>query len=326
VLQDCLLIAEAWDAGGLYQVGSFPNYRRWSEWNGRYRDTARRFLKGDPGMVGDLAKRVVGSPDLYHGRGTHSSINFLTCHDGFTLADMVSYNDKHNEANGEGNRDGANDNNSWNGGAEGPTTDPEVLSLRNRQMKNAMVLLLTSQGVPMILSGDEVGRSQQGNNNAYCHDSVLSWFDWSLVDQNGELLRFVRNCIGFRLATPLLRTRHHPRGAEVNGYPDVSWHGTRAWNADWSEESRLLAVLRSGELADGEAGFLYIALNAHWAANLLELPILPADLRWHVFANTSVAAPDDVATPGLEPVLPDQSWITIGPRAALVLVGRRLTS
>src|SRR5205814_4500035 len=300
VLQDCLLIAEAWDAGGLYQVGSFPNYYRWSEWNGKYRDTVRRFLKGDEGVVGDLAQRLVGSPDLYSDRGTHSSINFITCHDGFTLADMFSYNDKHNEANGEDNRDGANDNNSWNCGVEGPTDDPEVNRLRTRQMKNAMLLLFASQGVPMILAGDEVGRSQQGNNNAYCHDGPLTWFDWSLTDRNAELLRFVNACIEFRKAHPVLRAREHPAGADraEAGYPDVSWHGVQPWAADWSPTSRLLAMMRSGRGPDGDVDHVYLAANAHWEGHTVGLPSLPPGLRWHLFVDTTAAAPADVAAAG----------------------------
>jgi isoamylase len=325
VLQDCLLIAEAWDAGGLYQVGSFPNYYRWSEWNGKYRDTVRRFLKGDEGVVGDLAARMVGSPDLYSDRGTHSSINFITCHDGFTLADMVSYNDKHNEANGEDNRDGANDNNSWNCGVEGPTDDPGVNRLRTRQMKNAMLLLFASQGVPMILAGDEVARSQQGNNNAYCHDGPLTWFDWSLTDRNTELLRFVRGCIAFRKAHPLLRAREHPVGADraEAGYPDVSWHGVQPWAADWSPTSRLLAMMRSGRGPDGDVDHVYLAANAHWEGHAVELPALPPGLRWHLFADTAAAAPADVAVAGQEPELADQRSIEVGPRAAVLLVARR---
>jgi glycogen operon protein len=325
ILQDCLLIAEAWDAGGLYQVGSFPNYFRWSEWNGKYRDTVRRFLKGDEGVVGELAARLVGSPDLYSSRGTHSSINFITCHDGFTLADLVSYNDKHNEANGEDNRDGANDNNSWNCGAEGPTDDPEVNRLRTRQKKNAMLLLLTSQGVPMLLAGDEVGRTQQGNNNAYCHDGPLTWFDWSLVDTNAELLHFVRECIGFRKEHPLLRRREHPDGTDRagTGYPDVSWHGMRAWDADWSPGSRLLAMMHSGRRADGDVDHVYLAANAHWEGHAVELPALPPGLRWHLFADTSAPAPGDVAVAGKEPPLVDQSSIAVGPRSVVVLVAHR---
>ena len=202
VLGKTKLIAEAWDAGGLYQVGTFPAYGRWAEWNGKYRDCVRKFLKGDMGQVGDMAQRLLGSPDLYPTRGPTASINFVTCHDGFTLADLVSYNDKHNEANGEENRDGANDNHSWNCGVEGPTDDPQILALRRRQIKNALAMLLLSQGVPMLLMGDEVGRTQQGNNNAYCHDSPLTWLDWSLQEQNAELFRFCQQTDRLSPAAP----------------------------------------------------------------------------------------------------------------------------
>ncbi|MFI6177587.1 glycogen debranching protein GlgX [Nonomuraea sp. NPDC051191] len=323
LLRDCLLIAEAWDAGGLYQVGSFPGYQRWSEWNGRYRDALRRFLKADPGSAGELATRLVGSPDLYASRGTLASVNFVTCHDGFTLADLFAYDGKHNEANGEDNRDGNDDNLSWNCGAEGPTRDPEVLALRGRQAKNAMLLLLLSQGIPMILAGDEVGRTQHGNNNAYCHDGPLSWFDWGLAERNGELLRFVRECVAFRAAHPMVRDRRHPCGDEgAGGLPQVSWHGERAGEPDWSEGSALVAMLRSGTAAGGGGEHLYLAANAHWEARELELPALPDGAVWHLFADTGAAAPEDVHTPGQEPPLADQRRIVVGPRAAVALVGR----
>ena len=210
VLAKTKLIAEAWDAAGLYQVGSFPAYGRWAEWNGRYRDCVRKFLRGDFGQVNEIATRVVGSPDLYAGRGATASINFVTCHDGFTLADLVSYDDKHNEANGEDNLDGANDNNSWNCGVEGPTDDPAINALRRRQMKNAFVMLMVSQGMPMIQMGDECGRTQQGNNNAYCHDGPLTWFDWTLPERNNELLRFCQRMIRFRQQHPALKSPLHP--------------------------------------------------------------------------------------------------------------------
>src|SRR5581483_8092694 len=192
ILAKCNLIAEAWDAGGLYQVGSFPAFGRWAEWNGKYRDSVRRFIKGDEGMVPEIMQRVEGSPDLYGGaaRGATASINFITAHDGFTLRDLVSYNDKHNEANGENNNDGANDNESWNCGAEGDTDDPGVIELRGRQIRNALAILMVSQGVPMILMGDEVGRTQHGNNNTYCLDNELNWLDWTMVEKSADLLRF----------------------------------------------------------------------------------------------------------------------------------------
>ncbi|WP_306210621.1 glycogen debranching protein GlgX [Actinoplanes sp. RD1] len=324
LLRDCVLIAEAWDAGGLYQVGAFPNYGRWSEWNGKYRDTVRDFLRGTPGKVGDLATRLVGSPDLYGTRGTTASVNFITCHDGFTLHDLVAYNSKHNEANGEGNRDGNDDNASWNCGAEGPTDDPAVLELRLRQMKNALLVLLTSQGIPMLYSGDEVARGQGGNNNAYCHDSPISWFDWSLVSRNAELLEFTRRCIAFRKAHPQLRAPLHPTGQDTGtGLPDVSWHGVRAWEADWSGDSRLLGLLRAGLGTDGASDFVYQVSNAHWEAHDVELPGLPEGFRWHLFADTSHADPatGGVAAPGAEPAQPGRSYL-VGPRSTVVLVGR----
>jgi isoamylase len=317
VLGRTKLIAEAWDAGGLYQVGTFPAYGRWAEWNGKYRDSVRKFLKGDPGLVGDMATRLVGSPDLYQGRGATASVNFVTCHDGFTLADLVSYNDKHNEANGEENRDGANDNNSWNCGAEGPTDDRAVNDLRRRQIENALTMLFVSQGVPMLLMGDECGQTQQGNNNTYCHDSPLTWLDWGLVQKNAELFRFCQRLIRFRKQHPVLRHPRHPGP----GAPDVVWHGVRAWNADWSSGSRVLAFQRTGPAAGG-LDAVYVALNMHWENLDLELPSPPPGLRWHVFANTSMAAPEDVWEPGQEPPLADQGKFLVGGRAVIVLVAR----
>jgi glycogen operon protein len=328
ILARCKLIAEAWDAGGLYQVGSFPAFGRWAEWNGKYRDAVRRFIKGDEGLVGEMATRIQGSPDLYEwaGRGPRASINFVTCHDGFTLADLVSYNDKHNEANGEGNQDGANDNNSWNCGWEGPTSDPAINALRLRQMKNALAILLTSHGVPMLLMGDEVGRTQAGNNNAYCHDSPLNWFDWRLVDRNAELLRFVSRCIAFRHAHPVLRARQHLRNADYvgSGIPDVSWHGEQPWAPDWSAGSRRLAFMLCGRHAFGGAATdddIYVAMNMHWDAAAFGLPAPRPGSQWRVFANTGAAAPGDVFDPGTEPPL-SQDWILMGPRSIAILVGR----
>ncbi|MDH6574769.1 glycogen debranching protein GlgX [Kitasatospora sp. MAP5-34] len=313
VLRHCKLIAEAWDAAGLYEVGSFPDYGRWAEWNGQYRDTVRRFLKGDPGTAGELATRVVGSPDLYTGRGTAASVNFVTAHDGFTLHDLVSYNDKHNEANGEGNADGANDNNSWNCGAEGPTEDPEIQRLRMRQMKNAMAILLTSQGVPMLLAGDELARTQAGNNNTYCQDNELSWQDWSPHETGEELYRFVRSLIAFRHAHPLLRGADHPG---VCSGSDVSWHGTRAWEPDWSADSRLLAVLRTGDEQ------IYVAMNSHWEPHDLELPTPQSGTDWYLVADTAAEPPYDIHQPGAEPPLTDPGHYRIAPRSTVILLAR----
>jgi glycogen operon protein len=326
VLAKCKLIAEAWDAGGLYQVGTFPAYGRWAEWNGKYRDALRRFLKGDAGMVGEVAQRLQGSPDLYAWRGPTASINFITCHDGFTLADLVTYDHKHNQANGENNNDGANDNYSWNCGWEGPSADPAINALRQRQIKNAIAMLLVSQGVPMILMGDEIGHTQQGNNNTYCQDNQLSWMDWTQVQSNADLLRFVSRCIAFRHAHPVLRNRDHFRNTDyaASGYPDISWHGTQAWNADWSDSSRTLAFMLCGKHARAgtqQDGYIYVAMNMHWEALTFELPGLPQDLHWHVFANTGATPPDDSYAPGSEPLLSDQGQILVGGRSVIILVG-----
>jgi isoamylase len=329
VLAKCKLIAEAWDAGGLYQVGSFPAFGRWAEWNGKYRDCMRRFLKGDPGMVGEVSQRLQGSPDIYArgGRGPNASINFIACHDGFCLADLVSYNDKHNEANGENNNDGTNDNNSWNCGWEGPTDDPDINALRKRQMKNALAMLLISRGIPMILMGDEVGRTANGNNNTYCHDNALNWLDWSLVDENADLFRFTRNCIAFRHAHPVLRSNEFFRNRDDtgNGYDDITWHGVQPWNADWSDSSRVLAFMLCGEHAKGGTetdNYIYVAMNMYWDALPFELPDLPDEMKWHIFADTSAAPPEDSWTLGTEPLLEDQHQFLVGGRSVVILVGR----
>jgi glycogen operon protein len=329
ILAKCKLIAEAWDAGGLYQVGSFPAYGRWAEWNGKYRDTLRKFLKGSPGQIGEMSQRLQGSPDLYWGRGATASVNFITCHDGFTLNDMVSYNEKHNQANGEDNRDGANDNESWNCGWEGPTDDPNIIALRRRQMKNALAMLMVSQGVPMLLMGDEVARTQNGNNNTYCHDNELNWFDWSLVEQNADLFTFVKRLIAFRKAHPMLRRGAHlgSQLSQGDGQAQISWHGTQAWNVDWSDGNRMLAFLLSGQLKQSQAGaqlddFLFVAMNMHWEGHGFELPKLPDNLKWHVFANTSMPSSEDIWELGSEPLLSDQDQVFVGDRSVVILVGR----
>ncbi|MEB3227737.1 MAG: glycogen debranching protein GlgX [Synechocystis sp.] len=327
ILAKCKLIAEAWDAGGLYQVGSFPAYGRWAEWNGKYRDGLRKFLKGD-GSVGDVAQRLQGSPDLYagSGRAPATSINFITCHDGFTLMDLVSYNEKHNEANGENNNDGGNDNDSWNCGWEGPTDDPHINALRNRQIKNALTLLMVSQGVPMLLMGDEVGRTKYGNNNTYCHDNELNWLDWTLLEKHSDLLRFTQNLIAFRNAHPVLRNAQHYQNRDYvgSGIPDISWHGTQAWYADWSSAHVIACMLcgkhaKSGTQPDNT---LYIALNMHWEAHWFELPQIPDGSQWHVFANTGSASPLDIHRPGDEIVLENQQGLLLGDRSVVVLVSK----
>lgn len=327
VLAKCKLVAEAWDAGGLYQVGSFPAYGRWAEWNGKYRDAVRKFLKGEAGLVGEMAQRLQGSPDLYLSRGPTASVNFITAHDGFTLMDMVSYNDKHNWANGENNNDGANDNESWNCGWEGPTDDPGIDALRRRQIKNALAMLMVSQGIPMILMGDEVGRTQQGNNNTYCQDNELNWMDWTLLESNADLFRFFKHMIAFRHAHPVLRNRWHFSNRDYvgSGYADITWHGAKAWSADWSDSSRTIAFMLCGKHARGGAvqdNYVYVAINVHWEAHWFDLPGLPAGMQWHVAANTGAPSPDDIWAPGQEPLLSDQGGLLVGDRSVVVLVGK----
>ncbi|MGX8706354.1 MAG: glycogen debranching protein GlgX, partial [bacterium] len=232
VLGRCLLIAEAWDAGGLYQVGHFPAFGRWAEWNGKYRDCLRRFIKGGAECLPELILRIRGSDDLYAQRGPAASINFVTCHDGFTLYDLVSYNEKHNEDNGEDNRDGSNDNLSWNCGAEGDTNNAAVNALRFRQMKNLLTVLLTSRGIPMLLSGDEFANTQYGNNNAYCQDNEISWLDWSTLEKHRDLYDYARRLIAFRQAHPVFRADHYDLSHNGTGYPELSFHGTLPWNID----------------------------------------------------------------------------------------------
>ncbi len=329
VLGKCKLIAEAWDAGGLYQVGSFPAYGRWAEWNGKYRDDMRKFLKGEMGIVGAIAQRLQGSPDMYgyNGRGPSASINFITCHDGFTLYDSFSYNDKHNEANGEDNRDGANDNESWNCGWEGETDNPEIIALRKQLIKNALTALMVSRGVPMILMGDELGRTKNGNNNTYCQDNDLNWLDWSLLEKNSDLFLFAKSIIAFRNAHPVLRYHEHFHNADIvgSGCADITWHGTRAWNADWSGTSRALAFMLCGKHAKGgsvEDDQIYVAMNTYWDALDFEVPSPPQGTKWHVAVNTGMPSPDDIFAPGMEPALSNQSNITVGARSVVVLVGR----
>ncbi len=328
ILAKCKLIAEAWDAGGLYQVGSFPAYGRWAEWNGKYRDCLRKFLKGDMGQVGELSQRLLASPDLYAGRGATASVNFITAHDGFTLYDMFAYNEKHNLANGEGGQDGANDNNSWNCGWEGETDDPGVNALRKRQIKNAIAILMVSQGVPMVLMGDELGRTQTGNNNTYCHDNELSWVDWSLKEKNSGIYNFVKNMIHFRHSHPALRNRWHLSHQDHagSGYADITWHGMKAWQPDYSSESRTIAFMLCGKNARGGLqpdDYIYVAMNMHWETHWFELPVLPEAMQWYAFANTAAIDGDEIVVPGREHLLDNQSGLLVGDRSVVVLVGRQ---
>ena len=336
VLGNTKLIAEAWDAAGLYQVGTFPAWGRWAEWNGKYRDDVRKFVKSDPGMVSALASRMMGSPDIYQGSGRapYHSINFVTCHDGFTLADLVSYNDKHNKANGEEGRDGANDNLSWNCGWEGPTSVrdsipdaayslKEVNSLRRRQAKNFAAILLLSRGIPMILAGDEMGRTQLGNNNAYCQDNETSWVDWNLAHKNADLLRFFKLLIKFRKSHPALRYGSFTQQEGESGFP-ITWHGVKPGKPDWSWESRNLAVQISEKTPYTASGMtdIYIAANAHWEALRIELPKLAGSRRWLRVVDTVLESPEDIAEEGKEPCLDDQNVHEISPRSVVVLIGK----
>jgi len=326
VLAQTKLIAEAWDAAGLYQVGTFPSWGRWAEWNGRYRDDLRRYVRGEAGMVSALATRLLGSADLYmlNDREPWHSINFITCHDGFSLADMVAYDTKHNEANGEENRDGFDENLSWNCGVEGPTDDPAVLSLRSRQVRNFATLLLLSHGVPMILSGDEVGRSKRGNNNSYCQDNDLSWFDWTLTETNASLLRFFRLLIRFRAEHPILRRATFGSSGEDSLQPCVEWHGVALHQPDWSQNSRTLAMHLHGR-PNGVYEHIYLISNAHWEAHEFELPVA-AGWRWLRVVDTSLESPDDIAEPGAEKALPNPRQYCVGPRSTVVLVGQPLSA
>jgi glycogen operon protein len=314
------VIAEAWDAAGLYQIGHFPG-DRWAEWNGRYRDDVRRFVKGDPGLVAAVAMRLAGSSDLYQWRGQLpvNSINFVTCHDGFTLNDLVSYNGKHNEANGEGNRDGINENLSWNCGIEAESTDPTVETLRNRQVRNFAAILMLSRGIPMIVAGDEVRRTQKGNNNAYCQDNETSWFDWRLVERYRDLFRFWKLMIEFRKRHAALHRGQFFSGARnERGLKDVAWHGTKLDSPGWNDpEGRALGVTLAGFGGDGD---IHVMLNMYWESLDFELPSA-AGRTWLRAVDTSQPSPLDIAEFGVEaPVFGNQ--YRVEGRSVVVLVNR----
>jgi isoamylase len=292
------LIAEAWDAAGLYQVGSFPGYR-WGEWNGRYRDVIRRFVRGDKGLISEVATRICGSSDLYEhqGRLPISSINFVTCHDGFTLYDLFSYNQKHNVANGENNQDGGNENYSYNCGAEGDTADLAILQMRRRQAKNVFAILLLSQGVPMFLAGDEFLNSQQGNNNAYCQDNSLSWLDWEIAAQNADMLQFVREMIALRKRHPSIMRRRFLTGKLIEGknIPDISWHGAAIDQPRWDDgENRILAFTLAG--CDQAEADIHVVMNMSDQDESVELPVIKGR-TWCLAVDTSLPALQDVYPP-----------------------------
>lgn len=287
VLGKMKLIAEAWDAGGLYQVGSFPSWNRWAEWNGRYRDDMRSFLKGDDGMAGNAITRITGSRDLYspESRGHKASVNFLTCHDGFTLYDLYSYNEKHNEKNGWNNTDGDNNGHSWNCGAEGETDDPNVNGLRRRLIKNAFAALLCSRGPAMFFAGDEFCNTQFGNNNAYCQDNIISWLDWSRLEEFKEIHDFVRHMIQFRKEHPILRKMTKLSSCQ---FPEISVHNGTPFNASTDYKTKLIGIMYAGRNEeDTEDDIVFYCMNAYWEPLVMQLPVLPNGKHWHVDTNTN---------------------------------------
>ena len=317
-LADTKIITEAWDAAGLYQIGYFPGYR-YAEWNGRFRDDIRSFVKGEPGLIGEVASRLAGSADLYEDKGhlPINSVNFITCHDGFTLNDLVSYNEKHNEANGENNQDGNDDNLSWNYGVEGETEDPEIDALRKRQIKNFAAILLLSQGVPMILAGDEVRRTKKGNNNTYCQDNEISWFDWELVENNSDLFRFFKQMIAFRKRYGSLCRRGFFNG-EVNerGLADISWHGCKLFSPGWLDpNARALAYTLGG--FDGTAD-IHVMLNMYWENLEFEIPQIEGR-NWYKVIDTAEPSPKDILEPCQEIVVSDNNNFVKG-RSVVVLI------
>lgn len=326
ILGKCKLVAEAWDAGGLYQVGSFPSSGRWAEWNGKYRDDIRKFIKSESGMVGVIQNRISGSPDLYklQNRGARASINFITCHDGFNLMDLVSYDRKHNEANGEGNRDGGDDNCSWNNGWEGSVDNWDINRARIKQIKNAVTLLMISHGIPMILSGDEMGKTQYGNNNAYCQDNELSWINWEDLKKNQEIFDFFKGIIGFRKNHPILRQESNFELQNAyNGYPSLSFHGQKAWNVEYHDESYCLGVMYCGNnFEETQEEFIYVAINMHWEMHGFELPSLPDNLKWHVAVNTCMNGMEDIWLCGEERYVENQYEVLVDRRSIVVLLAK----
>lgn len=311
ILRNVKLIAEAWDAGGLYQVGSFPAFSRWAEWNGKYRDDMRSFLKGDYWFAEAAANRLIGSPDLYTGqyKGYASSINILTCHDGFSLWDLYSYNEKHNEDNGWNNTDGNDDNRSWNCGVEGETEDPEVLRLRFRMIRNACAVLMCSRGTPMFLAGDEFGDTRFGNNNPYCQDNEISWLDWKRLNTNQTLYQFFKKMIQFRREHPAIRNNLDPSDT---GFPAVSIHTNQPRDTSINQETKCLAVCYAGKTEQGE-DLVYVALNVYWEKQRFELPKLPDTYEWRRFVDTALDEADEVTI--------TEYWLQ--PRSVAVFIGTR---
>ncbi len=319
VLAGTKIIAEAWDAAGLYQVGSFIG-ERWTEWNGRFRDDVRAFVRGDERAVAAFGQRILGSPDIYphEERELHRSINFVTCHDGFTVNDLVTYDEKHNEANGEDNRDGSDQNLSWNCGVEGPTDDPAIEALRNRQVKNFLAVTLLSLGTPMLLMGDEIRRTQRGNNNAYCQDNEISWFDWDRVERHGDVRRFVQGLIRLRRSRRALQVPRFWTLQEILERSRAQWHGVRLGAPDWSDHSHTLAV--SLHPADDE--WFHAIFNFYTEPLTFELPPVPEREHrgWRRVLDTSLESPEDFQEPEHAPPVPDGDHYRAAPRSIVLLV------
>ncbi|RHC05780.1 glycogen debranching enzyme [Blautia obeum] len=328
ILSNVKLIAEAWDAGGLYQVGSFPASGRWAEWNGRYRDSLRSYLKGDSWNAWDAAWSISGSGDLYGGyydnthsnyAGYNSCVNFLTCHDGFTLYDLYAYNDKHNEANGWNNTDGANDNRSWNCGAEGETEDPEVLTLRRRMIRNACAVLMCSRGTPMFLAGDEFGNTKFGNNNSYCQDNITSWLDWRMLEKNKDLFEFFKFMIAFRKKHPVI---HKQLPTSVCGMDPIHTHNLNAEETDIPRDARTFCVSFAGyDKEKGKDDLIYVAVNTFWEDVTITLPNLHGRGAWHLSVNTYGDGNGHYCYPEGQEVRIDRSFV-MRPRSVAVFTGR----
>jgi glycogen operon protein len=326
VLCRAILIAEPWDTG-TYQVGNFPV--DWSEWNGRFRDTMRRFWKSDPGQLAEMGWRLTGSADLYgnDGRSAYNSVNFVTCHDGFTLHDLVSYNGKHNERNGENNQDGTDDNNSWNCGAEGETSDPAILALRRQTVKNHACYLMFACGTPMMLGGDEFGRTQGGNNNAYCQDNEISWFDWSLAESNSLLVEFFRKAIAFTRRFPVLQRRKFFLGEDLDadGIPDLEWFSPDLGDPAWGDQNARTLCFQLETAGDGDrmgVDRLYFILNGDFESQWVKLPPLGPVRAWYRAIDTSLPDGADFAEPGEEVRVDPGDHYIVNPRSTVVLMAR----
>lgn len=318
ILAKTKLIAEAWDAAGLYQVGSFPAPDKWAEWNAQFRECIRHFIKSDAYVGPELLYRLQGSPDIYPNRKTHATVNYVTCHDGFTMNDMVSYNWKHNMANGEYNRDGIDSNVSWNCGEEGPTKNPEIEALRNRQVKNACALLLLSRGVPMLLSGDEFRNTQDGNNNVYCQDGPISWLNWDDLNTHKDVFDFYRSMICLRNEHPVLRKESHFSGHNGSGYPELSFHGEKPWMLDMSRPFLTFGFMYAEPVSDfkvSEDTFIYCGVNAHWEEHEMILPDLPEGMKWYKYLYSADNNHDDHPYVG--------HTIKLTSRSLMVLIGKR---